>query len=174
MLAELALGIPYKVDEKVAQRFGMQVLDRFRNPSLEHQWISITVQYTSKMKMRNVPTLLNYYQIFNCVPEYVALGFAAYLLFMKAEKEENGKYYGIFNGNEYLIQDDKAEYFYAKWQKLAVNDLVVSVLSDKNLWEADLTAIPQFTEKVQSFIQLMIQNGVKETLSSYLNKGELV
>lgn len=174
MLAELALGIPYKVDEKVAQRFGMQVLDRFRNPSLEHQWISITVQYTSKMKMRNVPTLLNYYQIFNCVPEYVALGFAAYLLFMKAEKEENGKYYGIFNGNEYLIQDDKAEYFYAKWQKLAVNDLVVSVLADKNLWEADLTAIPQFTQKVQSFIQLMIQNGVKETLSSYLNKGELV
>ena len=83
MLADLLPGIPYAVDEKVGQRFGMQVLDRFRNPFLEHRWLAIAMQGTAKMQMRNVPTLLHYYQQHQAVPHYMALGFAAYLLFMR-------------------------------------------------------------------------------------------
>ncbi len=174
MLAEIGLGIPYKVDEKVAQRFGMQVIDRFRNPNLDHQWLSITVQYTSKMKMRNIPTLLNYYKIYQCVPEYIAFGFAAYLLFMKAVKEENGKYYGIHEDEYYQIQDDKADYFFAKWAKLSSDELVISVLSDKNLWETDLTNITGFAESVTAFLNQMIEKTMNTSLKTYLNKGELV
>jgi tagaturonate reductase len=68
MLAELAPSIPYKVSILTAERFGRQVLDRFRNDSIQHNWLSITMQYTSKMKMRNLATLLQYYQNFPCVP----------------------------------------------------------------------------------------------------------
>ena len=60
MLNDLAPGIPYEVPEGQAEAFGRKVLDRFRNPNLDHHWLSITLQYTSKMKMRNLPTLPNW------------------------------------------------------------------------------------------------------------------
>jgi tagaturonate reductase len=174
MLAEIALGIPYRVDEKAAQRFGMQVLDRFRNPNLDHQWLSITVQYSSKMKMRNVPTLLQYYQTFNCVPEYMAFGFAAYLLFMKSVKVEGQQYYGIHQDEYYQIQDDKAAYFHTKWANLNADDLVDSILSDKNLWDTDLSLLQGFAKTVKCYLSMMIESGASNALKSYLNKRELV
>ena len=61
MLAELLPGIPHPIAEKVGRRFGMQVLDRFRNPYLEHRWLAISTQATAKMHMRTTPTLQRYY-----------------------------------------------------------------------------------------------------------------
>ncbi len=50
MQDEIALAIPYPVEPAVALDFSRKVLDRFRNPHLEHQWLSITLNYTSKLK----------------------------------------------------------------------------------------------------------------------------
>ena len=81
MLHEIAPAIPAKVDPVAAEQFGMQVLDRFRNPFINHQWISITVQYSSKMKMRVIPVLLKYYSDFNKTPAHIAKGFGAFLAY---------------------------------------------------------------------------------------------
>ncbi len=60
MLTELAPAIPFYPALEDANAFGLQVLDRFRNPFLDHQWISISLQYTSKMAMRTIPVLIQY------------------------------------------------------------------------------------------------------------------
>ena len=39
-------------------------------------------------------TIQRYYKQFGSVPKHFALGFAAYLLFMKAVKSENNQYFG--------------------------------------------------------------------------------
>jgi len=43
-------------DEAIA--FGNKVIERFSNLSIEHKWINITIQYTTKMKNRNIPLIL--------------------------------------------------------------------------------------------------------------------
>ena len=148
MLSELALAIPYKMDFKVADRFGRAVLDRFKNPFINHKLIDITVQYTTKMRMRNIPLLVNYYKEFGKAPELFAMGFAAYLQFMHAVKEENGKYYGDSNGELYPINCDYAGYFYEAWKDFDLN----KVLSDTKLWGEDLSALPGFVAAVQKYI----------------------
>jgi tagaturonate reductase len=148
MLSELALAIPYKMDFKVADRFGRAVLDRFKNPFINHKLIDITVQYTTKMRMRNIPLLVNYYKEFGKAPELFAMGFAAYLQFMQAVKEENGKYYGDSNGELYPINCDYAGYFYEAWKDFDLN----KVLSDTKLWGEDLSALPGFVAAVQKYI----------------------
>jgi tagaturonate reductase len=168
MLSELALGIPYKMDLEVAELFGKRVLDRFRNPYLEHKWLSITMNYTSKMAMRNIPTLLHFYKKQGVVPEHFALGFAAYLLFMKAEKCENGIFYGNTEGVDYAIQDDNANYFYELWQVYSVEEVVLNVLKKQSLWGSDLTGIKGFEEKIGYFLNQMIKNGVLATLNKEL------
>ncbi len=166
MMSEIAPAIPYKIDAKVAQRYGRDVLDRFRNPYLDHQWISITLQYTMKMQMRNIPLLLNYYKEFNTVPQYFTRGFSAYLLFMKAVKEENGKYFGEKEGELYPIQCDSAKYFYEVWQNHKVSEVVNAVLGNQQLWGTDLRKLKGFEENVTTHLSNMMAIGVREVAAA--------
>lgn len=147
MLAEIAKAIPIEVSPDVTKDFGGKVLDRFRNPHIEHLWHSISMNYTSKLKMRIVPVLQTWYQRFDKVPEYITTGFAAYLLFMKGVRQEGNKVYGSLNGNEYIINDESAAYFYEKWQHLSAND-VNDILKNENLWGIDLTQFEGFADTV--------------------------
>jgi tagaturonate reductase len=148
MLGEIALAIPYKIDSKTRDRFGRMVLDRFRNPFLNHKLLDISVQYTTKMKMRNIPILLQYYKEFGKPPELFAMGFAAYLQFMKGEKEVNGTYYGESNGEYYPINCNFAPYFYEQWQSFDLD----KVLANRSLWGEDLTQLEGFADAVRKYL----------------------
>jgi tagaturonate reductase len=159
MLDELAPAIPYAVDTEQAQAFGQQVLDRFRNPYIRHQLLDITVQYTAKMRMRNIPTLLQYVKLHHQLPPLFVAGFAAYLHFMKAVKEEAGQYYGEREGILYPIRCDAAAYFYAQWQANAQQPdaLVRVVLSNTDLWGTDLSAVEGLAGAVISQLSTRLQ-----------------
>ena len=170
MLADLLPGIPYAVDEKVGQRFGMQVLDRFRNPYLEHRWLAIAMQGTAKMQMRNVPTLLHYYQEHEAVPHYMALGFAAFLLFMRNTATGPSTGQGEVNGQSYLIQDDRAAYFADLWARLSPEELTTAVLHNSALWGTDLTRLPGFAAKVSQYLGQLLEEGAPATLAAFFAK----
>lgn len=172
MQAEIAPAIPYPATSGQTNEFSVNCLDRFRNPYINHPWLNITMQYSSKMRMRVVPVLLNYYSLFNAVPWNMATGFAAYIYFMKAVKEEGGNYYGRLRGNFYPIQDDKAFYFFKKWQSAKPGSMAVSVLRDTALWGQDLSSLPGFAEAVQEKLNAIEELGmaaVMDTLQSKKN-----
>jgi len=170
MLADLLPGIPYPVDEKAGQRFGVQVLDRFRNPYLEHRWLAIAMQGTAKMQMRNVPTLLHYYQQHAAVPHYMALGFAAYLLFMRNTASAPGMGQGEANGEPYAIQDDRAGYFADLWARLPPQELTSTVLRNTALWGQDLTCLSGFADKVSQYLIQLLEQGASVTLAAFFTK----
>jgi tagaturonate reductase len=149
MLKEIAPAIPYDVPLSEARDFGLRVLDRFRNPHLQHQWISITMQYSSKMKSRDIPVLLRHYQKHDTPPPHFALGFAAYLLFMK--------------GGSYPVNDDKAAHFAGLWQH--PETIVNAALKDKSLWGADLTQLTGFEKAVKENLDSLITKGARVTLA---------
>jgi len=162
MLDELAPAIPYAVVPDVAETFGRQVLDRFRNPFIEHKLLSITVQYTAKMRMRNVPLLLMHYERFGVAPERFCLGFAGYLLFMKAVSEEEGRFFGKSGGEAYPIQDAAAPWFAAWWQRGAD---VGEVLGEVELWGTDLNQLPGFTERIADCLTALQERGAAAMLT---------
>ncbi len=166
MLTELAPALPAGIDVKVAQRYGRAVMDRFRNPFISHQWHSISFQYTMKMRMRAIPLLKGYYEVFDTVPHYFARGFAAYLLFMKAVKEENGKYYGERNGELYILNDEKAAYFHKIWSENNTENFVKTALSNSELWGEDLTKYPDFELSINTHLSNMMSLGVKEVANA--------
>jgi tagaturonate reductase len=160
MRNEIAAAIPYKTDAAEAEAFATKVLDRFRNPHIEHQWLSITVQYSSKMRLRVVPVLLQYYKLFNKVPANMALGFATYILFMRSVKEKDGTYSGTRNSDHYPIKDDKAAQLHEKWKTVKSGFIAHAVLQDMNLWGYDLSTLPGFTDAVQEKIDEIIEQGM--------------
>jgi tagaturonate reductase len=158
MLRELVPAIPYEIDEATCTEFGWKVLDRFRNPYLKHQWISIATQYSSKMKMRCIPLLLEHYRKSKTVPRLFALGFAAYLLFTRPLYIKEGKYYGKLRGKSYPIEDDMAEVFYKRWQPSDAGAVVKEVLCDEGFWGANLSELPGFMGSVKEKLQAMMNN----------------
>ena len=174
MLNELAPAIPYEVSPGVASDFGTKVLDRFRNPKIKHLRINITVQYTSKIKMRIIPLLLSHYRQNKSAPELIALGFAGYLLFTRPVKKEGEKYWGLLEGQEYLIQDEFAASFMKRWNNFAPPELVKEVLSDIELWGENLFLLPGFYDSVLKKMNLLMNNGAIEVIETIQSKKVLV
>lgn len=165
MHQEIANAIPFEIDKKVKSDFANNVFERFCNPFIDHQWLSITVQYTSKMKMRNVPLLKRHFELNDNPPMHMATGFAGFLLFMKATKKDGNKYSGERNGTLYEIKDDTAAYFYNAWKDKPASAVAKEVMQDNNLWETDLTTFPGFLAAVQEQLNDMISNGVLNTIA---------
>jgi tagaturonate reductase len=125
------------------------------------------------MKMRNIPLLLNHYRRHAYTPEHMAMGFAAYLLFMKCSNE-NGGYAGLANGSSYPVQDDQAAYFSEAWKSKSISELVDAVLADRKLWERDLTSLNGFADTVKEDLNSFMHNGVLATLRNISSNKTIV
>lgn len=162
-LDEIAPSLQISSPEAI-KAFAEEVLDRFRNPFIEHRLLDITFQSTMKMKMRNIPTILRYFQKFKKIPELMTQGFAAYLLFMRAVESKEGKYLGQRNGENYLINDDAADYFYQLWKnvkpdtEVSILEFVEQILGNQSLWEVNLNEIAGFKEEVCNQLLQMLSS----------------
>jgi tagaturonate reductase len=116
------------------------------------------------MKIRILPLLLNYYKLFDKVPEHIAFGFAAYLRFMKVDHQQDGKYFGDYKNIEYLITDDSASYFYEK-QRSSGENYVTTVLSDADFWKTDLNLLKGFTQAVVAKYNKIEKQGIEAAVA---------
>lgn len=163
MRDNLAPAIPYPVDSGTALQFSEKVLDRFRNPQIRHQWLSISVNYTMKLNMRVVPVLLCYYKNFNRVPKNIAFGFAAYLRFMRSE-EIDGTFFGHCDNRRYKIEDKWAAYYSDQWAHHNSDEVVSNVLANYDIWGADLSLLPGFVEAVRGYLRNIERDGIKNAV----------
>jgi tagaturonate reductase len=149
ILGEIAAAIVSDViTAEDAREFGLLVLERYRNPYIAFDWLSICVQDTSKIRIRAVPVILQYYSRFGFVGEHMSMGMAAYILFMRG-------------GEGYVVDDDYAENLREKWRRYSGLALVKRVLADESLWAADLSLLHGFAESVAFAMERLEEKGVK-------------
>ena len=175
MLQEIAPCITGDtITHEEAVIFANSVIDRFCNPFIEHKWLSISMNYTAKMKMRCVPLILNYYKRAGKIPSYMAAGFAAYILFTKPVELTDGIYYGKTHEKKYKIDDNNAAQFYELWKNYSANEVAQKVLSDELLWGTDLTTIPAFAALVQYFFQQFNRSEFKYVIARLSHGGKVI
>ena len=170
MFEDVLSSIPYPIEEETKKEFAKKVLDRFRNPSINHLWLSISMQYSSKLKLRVVPLIIQHYSKSNKCPEHFALGFAAYIAFLKPTKFHNNKYFGERNGIEYIINDDNAIVFNKRWQNLSPEEVVNDTLKDINYWGIDLYKFHGFAKSISQYLQMIINGNILQALKSVNSK----
>ncbi len=158
-----------EISSTQALTFSKSVIERFENPFIEHKWLSITLNYTYKMKARNLFLLLKHYSHNQDVPEHMALSFAAYLLFNRCEPNAAGNgYEGTGSkGEKYSLQDDEAAYFYQLWQDETPEQIAFKVLGNVALWDNDLSALPGFANAVGYYLNQCVTYGVADTLYTF-------
>jgi tagaturonate reductase len=167
---EIGPSIPYSINEDIVQRYAKQVRERFANPHIDHPWINITLQYSSKMRMRNLPLLERWYSLHDEVPMMMASSFAAYILFTKPVSVEAGVYYGLHRGEKYPIKDDHAGLFMDWWASLPTDMLVDKVMKSEVLWGKDLGQLPGFRDAVTKLLKGMLAQGVSKTIQHMISR----
>lgn len=147
-------------------QFSNEVLDRFRNPYLEHALISISLNSISKYKTRVLPSVYEYIKRKKTLPKYLLFSLAALIVFYKGER--NGEVIELSDDDEILA------FFKAQWKKAdgsieSIIRLVHSVLSNQSFWGKDLTEIEGLQHEVVQSLDSIIKLGMKGAVSEITN-----
>ena len=128
--------------------FAAAVQDRFNNPFINHELMSISLNSTSKWRARNMPSFLEYIEKFGKLPTCLTMSFAAYIAFFSNEIQElteAGLVCRRPKGNTYVCSDDRwALEFYWNHRNDSIEDLVHAVMTNEQMWGQDLTKIAGF------------------------------
>ncbi len=157
------------LDKQELSEFANSVVQRFKNPYLNHKLLDISLNSTSKWKARVLPSLLDYVEHNNELPKNLVFSFASYLAFyIGMEKKEDG-YYNSIEGRTYQVRDDeKVLDFFASHKSTSTEDIVNLIMSDKELWGQDLTKIEGFKDAVINHLNEINKKGVKPAMKKMM------
>ena len=72
-------------------QFAKDVLERFANPFVKHQLLSIALNSVSKFKARVLPTIIEYMEVFGKIPQCLTFSLAALIAFYKTDEANDGE-----------------------------------------------------------------------------------
>lgn len=78
--------IPAIGDTEDNRKFGADVMERFSNPFIQHQLLSIALNSVSKFQVRVLPTILEYKEKFGRYPKALTFSMAALIAFYRTDK----------------------------------------------------------------------------------------
>ena len=142
------------------KQFSNAVLERFRNPYLEHDLISISLNSISKYKTRVLPSVLEYIKRENTLPKRLLFSLAALIAF----------YRGNRNGVNIPLKDDQSvlDFFAAQWIAFDVKAIAKATLQNVDFWGQDLTQISGLLEEVTTSLNAITKHGMKEALNNFM------
>ena len=123
--------------------FGKAVLERFSNPFVKHQLLSIALNSVSKFKARVLPTILEYYEQRGGLPKCLTFSLAALIAFYRTDET---------NDNEDIM---------AFMKTASVSD----ILKKEQYWGQDLSFM---LPEVEGYYESIVKDGVGKTVISIL------
>ncbi|MDO6386938.1 tagaturonate reductase [Uliginosibacterium sp. 31-12] len=170
MFEEIVPFVPLPDAERRA--YADTIMERFANPHIRHELISIALNSVSKWQVRVLPTVKDYVAAHGKAPAGLSFSLAALLNFYQGTFDAKGEFVGQRDAGSYPIRDN-AEILSALgeawrgWQ--AGEDLagrVRSMLGDARLWGEDLNAVAGLTEQVTRALTAIKAQGVKAAMAN--------
>ena len=146
--------------ERELKQFSNAVLERFRNPYLEHDLISISLNSISKYKTRVLPSVLEYIKRENALPKRLLFSLAALIAFYRGDR----------NGVNIPLKDDQSvlDFFAAQWVAFDVKAIAKATLQNVDFWGQDLTQFNGLLEEVTTSLNAITKHGMKEALNDFM------
>jgi len=151
------------------EEFAHAVSERFKNPFIDHELLSISLNSTAKWKARVMPSLLGYVEKFGKLPKALSTSLASYIAFYRGKElaEDGLKAINPVTKKEYTIKDDASVLeFYANNADRSNEELVSLVLSNEEFWGQDLSQVPGLEEEVLADLHLIDDTGEMEAMKA--------
>lgn len=147
LYAELVASLDF--EKSALESFAASVIERFQNPYIRHELLSISLNSVSKWSVRVLPRVKRYVELKQAIPERLAFSMAALIAFYKGDLREG-----------YTLKDDPAvlDAFQDAWQG---SDCVAEILCNATLWGEDLSGIDGFETSVRQHLNRILQDGTR-------------
>lgn len=130
------------------EQYVSDVIERFKNPFIEHKLIDISLNSISKFKIRLLPSLLLYVERKEELPNHIIKALAALLVFYKGDHK--GKIIPLRDSEKVIT------FFREEWASVNtqadIPQLSERVLANLLLWDLNLNEIPGLTKLVSAEI----------------------
>lgn len=140
------------LDENELIDFAKKVTDRFNNPYISHQLLSIALNSTAKWKARVMPSLLDYVKKFNKLPKAIVMSFALYIFF--------------YHTTDVAKDEQNVIDFYVLHKKDDLKILAKAVIDNEKFWGDELKKLNGFYEEVVIALEKIEKLGVKNAIKS--------
>lgn len=154
-----------ELSEKELKDFAQAVLDRFKNPFINHYLMSISLNSMSKFKTRVLPSILQYQNTYNSLPKKLVFSLAALVAFYKGDRD----------GVQIDLKDDEdvIDLFKVLWAnydgtRLGLENLVEKVLGYVKNWEMDLNKVDNLSRQVTDYLEVILEKGMQEAVKTIL------
>ncbi|MDR2150186.1 MAG: tagaturonate reductase [Spirochaetaceae bacterium] len=154
------------------------VLERFANPYIKHQLLSITLNSVSKFKTRILPSLIGFVRKNKKLPVALCFSCAALIAFYRGKDFENSALTGMRGAESYPIKDDEdilktfaALYETSSGTEQDARRIVHRVLSLTGWWGEDLTVYADLEETVAQFLGALWRDGFSKVLSTIVGQS---
>ena len=154
--------------EKELREFADSVIERFDNPFIDHQLLSICLNSVSKWKARVMPTVQEFIEKNGKLPQHLVFSLAALIAFYHKGKELKGKeLIAERDGKAYAIVDDiEVLQFFAERVNASIDELAKDVLANKAFWGIDLTQYAGMLETVSGYLARIEKEGSYAVMQS--------
>lgn len=149
-------------------QFASDVTERFANPFVDHQLLSISLNSTSKWKARCMPSLLEYAKRNdNKLAQCMTFSFAAYINFYHNGTEKGEDCLFAKRGDDtYKIMDDQWILdFYYEHKDDDDAAIAKAVINNFKMWGEELSRLPGFEEEVIKDLALIREKGMYAALA---------
>lgn len=167
MFKEIVPFVP--LPEAGRQQYARTIMERFGNPYIRHELISITLNSVSKWSVRVLPSLKDYVAAHGEAPEGLAFSLAALLRFYRGTMVD-GAFTGQRDAGSYPIKDSAAVVaaLAAAWDAHGDDAaaLAGAVLADPTLWGEDLTRIPGLAHRTAAHLAAILSQGMRAAMAS--------
>lgn len=160
------------LDKQDLENFAAAVQDRFNNPFVNHELMSISLNSTSKWRARNMPSFLEYIDKTGKLPPCLTVSFAAYVAFFSNEIQEltdKGLVCKRPKGDTYTCSDDRwVLEFYYDHRNDRPADLIHAVMTNERMWGQDLTQVPGFESAATACLETIRAQGTLQVMKDLL------
>lgn len=156
--------------EAECKDFANAVIERFENPYVKHQLLSIALNSVSKWRARCKPSLTGYINKKGQLPRHLTFSIAALMAFYSAtEFAADGTLVGKRDGKDYTINDSKdvLDFFAANSTKPTA-EFVQAYLSNEDFHGEDLTKYEGLADAVASYLDDIKANGMRKALENVI------
>lgn len=146
--------------EAELQDYAASVIDRFKNPYIDHYWLTISLNSFAKWKVRLLPSLLSYVEQQGTAPALMSFSLACLIRFYK----------GSYAGEEIKLNDEAPviDYLQQAWESGEASAVAEKVLSWSH-WEQDLTKVPGLYAQVKDYLERLETEQVPAIVQSILD-----
>jgi tagaturonate reductase len=149
-----------------AVTFARTVIERFRNPWLDHEWRVIATNQTAKLRLRVVPSLVAFTRkrAGGDAPPGLALGLAGYLLWVHSQPAGEGDPDRLLiEGHWRAVDPEPAP---GPVGAAPLEKLAATALADTGLWGVNLAELPGLLEATSRWLLLLEREGVGAALET--------